>query len=143
MEIEFANNILNDLWDFHLVLIGISLSIFTLLYSFILSKRDDLKAISEQIKNDGKTPILAQREKFAVNYILRLKRINQNCICIFIVSTFLCCCSWITLRLINDFHTALKQWIIIIIGILTIILCLYVAVQFYKIYKQYNSETKI
>jgi len=67
MDISFINNCLSDLWSFHLVLIGISLSIFTLLYSFILNKRDELKSISEQIKSSGKNPSIEQKERFAIN----------------------------------------------------------------------------
>ena len=134
---------LSDLWNFHLVLIGISLSIFTLLYSFILNKRDELRAISEQIKNGDKSPTLIQKERFAIKYISRLKKFNTNCLVIFIFSTFFCCLSWVTLRMIRDYQIILKQWFMIVIGVLTIILCLYVAFQFVKIYKHYNSETKI
>ena len=143
MEIITINDILSDLWNFHLVLIGISLSIFTLLYSFILNKRDELKAISEQIKNGNKSPILVQKERFAIKYISRLKKINTNCLFIFIFSTFLCCWSWVTLRIISDCQIILKQWFMIVISIFTIILCFYVAFQFVKIYKHYNSETKV
>ena len=143
MDISFINNCLSDLWSFHLVLIGISLSIFTLLYSFILNKRDELKSISEQIKSSGKNPSIEQKERFAINYIRRLKKFNTNCLCVFIVSTFLCSWSWITLRLIKDCHFLLKQWFLIATAFLTIILCFYVALQFAKIYKHYNSETKV
>ena len=143
MDISLINNCLSDLWSFHLVLIGISLSIFTLLYSFILNKRDELKVISEQIKSTGKNPTIEQKERFAINYILRLKKFNTNCLCVFIVSTFLCGWSWITLRLIKDCQLSLKQWFMAIIALLTVILCLYVALQFVKIYKHYNSETKV
>jgi uncharacterized membrane protein HdeD (DUF308 family) len=143
MEITTINSILSDLWNFHLVLIGISLSIFTLLYSFILNKRDELKTISEQIKNGDKSPILVQKERFAIRYISRLKKINTNCLFIFIFSTLFCCWSWVTLRIISDCQIMLKQWSMILIGVLTIILCLYVAFQFVKIYKHYNSETKV
>jgi hypothetical protein len=137
------NDILSDLWNFYLVLIGISLSIFTLLYSFILNKRDELKTISEQIKNGDKSPTLLQKERFAIKYIFHLKKINTNCLYVFIFSTLLCCWSWVTLRMISDFQTIFKQWFMIIIGILTIILCFYVAFQFLKIYWHYNSETKV
>lgn len=137
------NDILSDLWNFHLVLIGISLSIFTLLYSFILTKRDELKTISEQIKNGDKSPTLLQKERFAIRYISRLKKFNTNCLYIFIISTFLCCWSWVTLRIINDCFFCLKKWFVIVIGVLTALLCLYVAFQFFKIYKHYNIETKV
>jgi uncharacterized protein YpmS len=143
MDISFVNNCLSDLWNFHLVLIGISLSIFTLLYSFILNKRDELKAISEQIKSSGKNPTIEQKERFSISYIRRLKKFNANCLCVFIVSTFLCCWSWITLRLIKDCQLSLKQLFLVIIAFLTIILCLYVVFQFAKIYKHYNAETKV
>jgi RsiW-degrading membrane proteinase PrsW (M82 family) len=143
MEISTVNNCLSDLWNFHLVLIGISVSIFVLLYSFILNKRDELKTISEQIKNGDKNPTLVQKERFAIKYISRLKKFNTNILCVFIVSTFLCFWSWVTLRIINDTHTCIKQWFIIIIGVLTVFLCLYVAIQFFKIYRHYNSETKV
>lgn len=143
MEISTINDYLSDLWDFHLVLIGISLSIFTLLYSFILNKRDELRTLSEQIKNSGTNPTLSQKEKFAVKYITRLKKLNQNCIYIFLISTFLCCWSWISLRIINDCHIELKKWFMIVIVAITIILCSYVAFHFFKIYKHYLSETKV
>jgi hypothetical protein len=143
MDISFINSCLSDLWNFHLVLIGISLSIFTLLYSFILNKRDELKAISEQIKSSGKNPTIEQKERFAISYIRRLRKFNANCLFIFIVSTFLCYLSWATLRLIKDSRLLFKQWLLIIIAFLTVFLCLYVALQFVKIYKNYNSETKV
>jgi len=143
MEITTINSILSDLWNFHLVLIGISLSIFTLLYSFILNKRDELKTISEQIKNGDKNPTLVQKERFAIKYISRLKKFNTNCLFIFIFSAFFCCWSWVTLRMLSDCQIIIKQWFMVAIGILTIILCLYVAFQFLKIYKHYKSETKV
>jgi hypothetical protein len=145
MAMEFINDILNDLWHFHLVLIGIALSIFTLLYSFILNKKDELKAISEQIKTEGaKTnPILVQKERFSANYIVRLKKINKGCVLIFLVSTVLFCASWVTHRFVCNQCILLKKWIMIVVGILSILLCIYIALQFFKIYKQYLSETKI
>jgi hypothetical protein len=145
MEVEFMNDILNDLWNFHLVLIGIALSIFTLLYSFILSKRDELKSISEQIKTEGSktNPILIQKERFAINYILRLKRINKHCVYIFLVSVVLGCGSWITHRLICGAQHMLKKWLLFCFGILTILLCCYMAFQIYRIYRHYKKETKI
>jgi len=143
MDISFINNCLSDLWSFHLILIGISLSIFTLLYSFILNKRGELKTISEQIKNSGKNPTIEQKERFAISYIRRLKKFNTNCLFIFIFSTFFCCWSWVTLRLIKDSQLIIKQWFLILIAIMTVVLCLLVAYQFIKIYRHYNSETKV
>lgn len=143
MDISIINNCLSDLWNFHLVLIGISLSVFTLLYSFILNKRDELRNIAEQIKCNGINPSLEQKEKFAITYIRRLKKLNLNCLCIFVVSTFLCICSWITLRLVSNTYFLTKKCATITIVALTVILCVYIAVQFAKIYKHYVQETKV
>jgi uncharacterized membrane protein HdeD (DUF308 family) len=145
MGIEFINDILNDLWHFHLIIIGIALSIFTLLYSFILNKIDELKAISEQIKIEGSktNPILVQRERFAVNYILRLKKINKGCILIFLISTMLFCVSWVTQRFVCNQCALFKKWVMLVMGILSILLCIYIVFQFFKIYKQYLYETNI
>jgi len=58
MEIIYINSCLSDLLNFHFVLIGISLSIFTLLYSFISNKRNELVMIAEQIKKGDNNPML-------------------------------------------------------------------------------------
>ena len=137
------NSNLYDLWNFHLVVIGFSLSIFTLLYSFILNKRYELKTIAEQIKSGDKSPLIFQKEKFAIKYIMRLKIFNKNCIYIFITSTILFCCSWIALRFVDDSQLLMKEIFVIIIEAFTILLCFYLASQFVKIYQHYNSETKI
>lgn len=47
---ELIQNCFSDLWTLYLTSIGILLSILTLLYSFVLSKKDELKLIAEQIK---------------------------------------------------------------------------------------------
>lgn len=140
---EIIRDCLSDLWEFHLVIVGISLSIFTLLYSFILNKRDELRNIAEQIKNSGTNPSLIQKEKFATTYIRRLKRLNVNCIHIFIVSTVLCICSWITLRFVSDCNALIAKWATVIILALTVILCAYIAIHLVKIYRQYIQETKV
>lgn len=55
--IELMQDCFSDLWTLYLTFIGILLSILTLLYSFVLSKKDELKLIAEQIKiNDKRIP---------------------------------------------------------------------------------------
>ena len=72
---ELMQDCFSDLWTLYLTLIGILLSILTLLYSFIISKKDELKIIAEQIKLDGATPLINQRKSFAISYIKRLASI--------------------------------------------------------------------
>lgn len=73
---ELMQDCFSDLWTLYLTLIGILLSILTLLYSFIIGKKDELKLIAELIKLDGITPLVNQRKIFAISYIRRLSGIN-------------------------------------------------------------------
>ena len=64
--VEFMQDCFSDLWTLYLTFIGILLSILTLLYSFIISKKDELKLIAEQIKLGGATPLINQSKSFAI-----------------------------------------------------------------------------
>ena len=143
LSIEQINEILNDLWNFHLVLFGVALSIFTLIYSFILSKRDELKSISEQVKIGDNSPIIAQRESFAKKYINRLKSANNHAALTILVTFILFVFAWFTQRLIPDCNIQFKRILFYIISTLTISIILYLIFIFMKIYNQYKSETKI
>ena len=46
--------------------------------NIVTMKRDELKSISEQIKNGDKSLTLIQKERFAIKYISRLKKFNTN-----------------------------------------------------------------
>lgn len=143
LSIELINEILNDLWNFHLVLFGVALSIFTLLYSFILSKRDELKGISEQVKIGDKSPMLAKRESFAKKYIIRLKSANNHATLVILVTFILFVFAWFTQRFIPDCNVQFKRISFCIISTLTILIILYSMFIFIKIYNHYKSETKI
>ena len=80
------NIFLSDICNFQLVIFGISITIFTVLYSFILSKREDLKNTNDQIKNGDVSPILRQKISFYNSYIKRWKRINNHVIKLSIIS---------------------------------------------------------
>lgn len=49
-----------------------------IVYSFVLSKKDELKLIAEQIKINGITPLVSQRKCFVTSYIRRLVEINKK-----------------------------------------------------------------
>lgn len=137
------NEILNDLWNIHLVLFGIALSIFTLLYSFILSKREELKSIAEHVKFGDNSPMLAQQESFAKKYILRLKSANNHAAFTIIVTFILFIFSWLAQRVISDTDVQFKSFSFYTISSLTILIILYSIFLFIKIYNLYKSETRI
>ena len=141
--IEQINKLFGDLSDFHLVLFGVSLTIFTLLYSFILSKREELKSISELVKTGDKSPILAQKESFAKKYITRFKTANQQTIYIILITFILFLSSWLSETIISNNCIQTKTVIIYIISGLTILIIFYSIYIFVKILKHYKEEIKI
>lgn len=142
-DIKAINDLFNDIWNFHLVLFGIAMSIFTLLYSFILTKRDELKIISESIKSGDKDPILIQKQNFAKNYIVKLKKTNDKIIIIILVSFCLFIINWVYERFVSDCKVELKRFSLFISFGLTFLLLLFLFYILYEVYKRYKNETKI
>lgn len=137
---EWISDCFSDLWTLHLTFIGILLSLLTLLYSFILSKKDELKLVTEQIKLGDKSPLVIQKKNFAIAYIKRLVNINCQCFYILLCSIFLALCSWIGMRFLNK---CISFWVLVIIAALTIIVIGYIIYLAIRILKQYKKDTMI
>ena len=140
---ELIQDCFSDLWTLYLTLIGILLSILTLLYSFIIGKKDELKLIAEQIKLDGATPLVNQRKNFAISYIRRLSGINQKCFLLLLISIIMDVLCWVGMRLSFIFGTTILVWLLVITIIFTILIGGYTVYLGYKLIKQYISDTKI
>lgn len=68
--------ILNNIGSFAITMFGVEITIFTVIYSFIVSKKSYHKAISYNIKcGHDDTHSLLER-KFAVEYMNKLKKLN-------------------------------------------------------------------
>lgn len=136
---DLVNSLLSDIWTLSLSFIGGTISIITLLVSFILNKRDELKLIVEQIKQGNKSPLIMQRRKFVEIYILRLKSINKRCFYIFICSSVLALYSWIELRILND---RISLWPLFILFSCTLFLILYIIILIIKMFYIYRKDSK-
>lgn len=53
---SILNNILGDIGNFSLVIFGFTATLFTVIYSFTINKRENLKEISDKIKNGEANP---------------------------------------------------------------------------------------
>ena len=140
---ELIQDCFSDLWTLYLTLIGILMSILTLLYSFIIGKKDELKLIAEQIKLDGATPLVNQRKNFAISYIRRLSGINQKCFLLLLISIIMDVLCWVGMRLSFIFDNTILLWLLVITIIFTILIGGYTVYLGYKLIKQYISDTKI
>lgn len=69
---------------------GVEVTIFTVIYSFIVSKRAYFKAISHDMKIQ-KTPstYLHTEMRFAIEYMNKLKKLNIFVICLAVISLIL------------------------------------------------------
>lgn len=140
---ELMQDCFSDLWTLYLTLIGILLSILTLLYSFIIGKKDELKLITEQIKLDGITPLVNQRKNFAILYIRRLSGINKKCFVLLLMSITMDVLCWIGMRLSFIFNRTILLWLLVVTIIFTILIGGYTVYLGCKLIKQYMSDTKI
>ena len=79
-KLELYNNILGDIGNFVLVIFGFSVTLFTVLYSFIIGKRELLKEYSDKIKQGDQDILIHQRHSNAKKFIARFKKFNNHLI---------------------------------------------------------------
>ncbi len=92
MTTDQMNGIINDICNFLIAIFGISITLFTVLYSFILNKKEELRVISNLIKNDKASTLDYQKELFCKASIKIWKSINTH----FIILTCVSFLSYIT-----------------------------------------------
>lgn len=82
--------ILKNIGSFAFAMFGVEMTIFTVVYSFIVSKRSYFKAITHEIKTKDKaSTFLISEKKFAVDYINKLRIFNKHIIILAAISLFL------------------------------------------------------
>lgn len=138
---DFVKTCFSDLCSVHLTIVGICLSIFTLLYSFIFSKRTELSNYSESLKSKFVNPLIAQKYGQTKIYIQNLASIISKCKYALLLSCFIWLICWICKIFILP-----CMWKNIILSsaiILTLFeFCLSVF-WLWKIAKQYHSDINI
>lgn len=138
--IDFLNLLLQDFFSLHLAIAGIGVSVFTLIYSFIYSKRNELDSYSNALKCK-KDPLYGQRFEGCRIIIRRLAKINKACVNLIICSFTLCILSWTINRFISDYTAkAISLSIIILFTIIEIII---VVSLMYNIIKQFYEDIAV
>ncbi len=90
-----------DLFGIHITAIGVCISVITLLYSFITSKKADIDSFADQLKHKDVEPLMAQRYGIATRYIKQMERITRKIIFIIILSTICTIGSWLAYRVFD------------------------------------------
>lgn len=136
---KFISDCFSDLWTINLTFVSILLSIITLLYSFIFSKRSELVELSEQLKYTGNINMIIRRN-IILKYIRRLIKINQDCFYLLLCSAILTCSSWVGMRLLT---AEVKKIALFAVAGLTLSFLICFICLLGKIYKQYMKDVDL
>jgi hypothetical protein len=140
MEKADVQNILSELTNINLVILGISITIFTVIYSFIVTKRNDLENISDKLATQDSNPFIIKQKHFTLKYIKQFSSINtkllQMIVCSFILFVFLFSFN----RFLLDTFQNLKELFCYSFAGLTAIVILYFGYVFIDLIRKYTKE---
>lgn len=135
---RFIDGLQNDIFTISLSFIGIAISVFTLLFSFISNKRQIVVEMKDRINNGDKDPLLISRYKHGLRYIKRLGNLTKTCIILLCCSTLLCIFSWINFRIIKSSGYICLFNLLLLTGIAA-----YAMYIIYKVYLQFKKEIRL
>ena len=140
VDINTCATLLNDAWTVYLTFCGILVSIITLLYSFIMGKRNELYIYAEQSKLGSKDPLIKKRQMSASKYIKQMKSIIKWCVIMLVMSFSSCFISWLCFRFLTK---ELYLEVLLIIVVLTLLIIAGTLGLIRRLIRQYNVDTKI
>jgi hypothetical protein len=140
-KIDLLNNLLGDIGSFVLVIFGFSVTLFTVLYSFIISKREQLKEYSDKIKAGEQDPLVYQRHSNAILFINSLKKFNRHLIIAIFIDFIVYLCCMFSKYLIH--LESVKETFTIVLSITTIVIIVYVSAMLIMTVKDYLRLTKL
>ncbi len=125
--------LISDMWNFHLAIMGIMVSIITLLYASLCGKVEELNSIKK-----SEEYFLMNRATAISNSIERLRKLNKQAMvglvvffCLFVLTTIL---KYLP-------QGCITKWIVVINAIITIVFLFLGAKTALGIYSQYQKET--
>ena len=137
---NMCDSLLSDAFTIYLTLSGILVSLITLLYSFLNSKRSELELCAEVLKSGHNDPLMRKRQNLLTHQILILSRINKKVFIIFLMSVIACIISWASLRFLpDDFHLG-ALWIV---GVFTLLVGAMTSNLARKLYLHYKKDSTI
>lgn len=140
-KIELYNSVLSDIGNLVLVIFGFSVTLFTVLYSFIIAKREQLIEYSDKIKNGNKDLLILQRQSNAIKFIEKFRTFNRHLIITVFVDLFIYIACMIFKYLVSDL--CIKEKATWILGIIASLIIGYVSIMLIITIKDYLKITKI
>lgn len=131
------DSIIDFLFNINLSLFGIGITILTVLLSFVITKKDEVKVYSDIYKSGQADPTIKGKISLSIQYIKKLRRIIVHIIVICIISLLSVLSSWI-------FNSLTCNDIIIYASFgLTILLIGYIIILLWKILSFFWKYTKV
>ena len=125
--------LISDIWNFHLAIMGVLVSMITLLYASLCGKVEELNSIRQ-----SKEYSLMNRATAMRNSIERLRKLNKQVI----IGVLISFCLFVLTTIIKYMpESYMTKWIATSIAIITIGLLAYCIKVAYGVYSQYQTET--
>lgn len=128
---EIAVNITNDLWSLSVGMIGILVSVMTLLYASLSSKVEELTVLKK-----SKEYVIMNRAMAVERTVKALQRLNRQVIKLLVMSFVL----FLLSSVLKYFYVC---WLLMLDVILALLLIAFCVGQAYRIYSQYQNETTV
>lgn len=138
---NFDANILNDITNFFLVVLGITITLFTVIYSFIVNRKEELTKINEEINLGKSTPALQQKKHFNLIYIKKFIVWNRHLLILAIISLIIFVLCFLTNRKISD--VIVKNYFYNFIIIIFYFTILYLFIVLWKIALDFRRKSKL
>lgn len=147
---DCLENILSDISNFALVIFGFCATLYTVIYSFVLNKKESLDEISELIKLGEKVPLHTLKEVSYRNYIMRMRKLNFYIILclwfsliIYVLSLIVKYFKFYELNLTANNEIILTGYLVYALLLITSILFLSIVILIRKSIIIYNKTTQI
>lgn len=140
MEKSDLQNILSELTNINLVILGISITIFTVVYSFIVNKRNDLERISDKLSQQNNNPFIVKQRHFTLKYIKQFSSINSKFLYLIISSSLIFLCVFAFNRFLLDILYNFKEFFCYTFCVLTVFIILYFGYVFVDLIRKYTKE---
>ncbi len=137
------SEILSDVTNVSLVILGICITIFTVVYSFILNKKSEATSILNKSKTEQVSINERQQYIFTKTIIGRYKKLNRNLINLCVFSSISFTSSILLNRIFfNECSqaTIIFFWSVLVLMIITIV---YFVVIFIKVVWSYYKDVRI
>jgi hypothetical protein len=147
---DYLENILSDIANFSLVIFGFCATLYTVIYSFILNKKEALNELSELLKLGDKVALHSLKETSYTIYITRMRKFNLYIIIclwgslgIYVLALIFKYFQLYKLSIKLTEELVVESFLVYILLMVTIILFIAIVVLISKSLKTYNKTTKI